>query len=126
MSETYEVRATRVGRVWALRADAGGRSIHTQCSRLDQAPRTAQEAIALTLDVAESDVTVEVVVNLDPDVRAEIQRLREAQAEASEAQARAARASRELARMLADSGLTVRDSGRLLGISPQRVSQLLS
>lgn len=126
MSQTYEVRATRVGRVWALRADVGGRIIHTQCSRLDQVPHMAREAIALTLDVPESAVTVEVVADLDPDVRAEIDRLREAQAEASEAQARAAKASRDLARRLADSGLTVRDSGRLLGISPQRVSQLLS
>jgi hypothetical protein len=121
----YIVRAIRTGRMWALEARAHGIGIHSQCKRLDQAEAMAREAIALTLDVPEADVEVEVVVQLDEPTRSRIEQVRAAQAAAAEAQAAAASASRGLVRELASEGYTARDAGRLLGVSPQRISQLL-
>ncbi len=45
---------------------------------------------------------------------------------ADEASAAAAKARHDAARLLSDSGLPMRDIGELLGISHQRVSQILS
>lgn len=123
---TYAVHAARFGRVWALEAKPEGVGVHTQARRLDQAEAVAREAIAIVLDVRESEVDVEIVVDLDADIQRRMEEVRSAQAAASAAQAAAAAASRDLARKLADSGYTVRDAGRILGVSAQRVSQLLN
>lgn len=113
--------ATRSGGWWALAvADVPG--VFTQSRRLDQAPATVADAVALMLDLDPADVEVEVV----PDfAEAElVQQAQVARAQAEEADERAAVLTRAAVRSLVAAGYTVRDVGAVLGISPQRVSQL--
>lgn len=120
---TYRVTARRTGDWWALEVpDMPG--VFSQAKRLEQADEAAREAIALMLDVEPEEVTVEIEPDLSPAevaVLAELQRAQDAAREAAEAERRAMqRAAAVLTR-----DLSQRDAGRILGVSFQRVSQLL-
>jgi DNA-directed RNA polymerase specialized sigma24 family protein len=110
--------ATRSGGWWAIRVpEIDG--LFTQARRLDQVPAMVIDAAAL-LGVAVDDVTV--VADLDiPVVSEAIEARRVADAAAAEASS----AMRQAVARLRAEGLTVRDVGALLGVSSQRVSQLV-
>jgi predicted RNase H-like HicB family nuclease len=119
----YRVTARRSGDWWALQVpDLPG--VFSQAKRLDTAGAAAQEAIAVMLDIEPEDVqvTVEPVLT-DAAARAvadaEAAR-RIAEAAAEWAQAAMSAAATELTKTLSQ-----RDAGRVLGISFQRISQLL-
>ncbi|MFF5172165.1 helix-turn-helix domain-containing protein [Micromonospora sp. NPDC000089] len=116
---TYTVTCTRSGDWWAIRVDelAG---VFSQARRLDQVEAMAREAIALMLDIAPD--SFDVVVH--PEVPGEVARARQARTELRQAERSAEEATRLAARALLSEGYTVRDAGELLGISPQRVSQI--
>lgn len=59
-------------------------------------------------------------------IDAEVGRLVRSRMFQVKAQAEAAIRVRATAQLLKDRGYTVRDSGRMMGVSPQRVSQLLA
>jgi hypothetical protein len=117
----YQVTATREGRWWLLRVPE--LDVVTQVERLSRAEETARDAIATWLDVPPAEVTVELVV---PGLTDEVAQVRELQRRASEAQARASDAAAGLARDLHDRGLSVREAAAVLGVSFQRVQQLLA
>ena len=122
MSTTYKVRARRWARGWELHIDGVG---VTQSHSLADAEGMVRDYIALDLGVEPDsfDVTItpEVGDGLDQDV-AEVRRKI---SEAEQAQAQAAERSRALVRRLAAMGLSGKDTAKVLGVSPQRVSQLL-
>ncbi len=120
----YTVRARRVGGWWALDAE-GLRGVHTQVRRIDQAEDMARDAIAGVLDVAPGSFEVVVVPEVPDTVRAIVAQATKARSQAAHAQAEAAHLTRKAAQQLVGEGLTVRDAGALLGISHQRVAQLL-
>src|SRR4051794_2755694 len=66
-------------------------------------------------------ITFEVGAGLDDAIRDTRLKIREAE----QLQAQAAERSRALVRQLVARGLSGRDAARVLGVSPQRVSQLL-
>jgi hypothetical protein len=80
----------------------------------------AREAIALMLDVEPSTIAVEV----KPQAPALVTQAVKARSALSEAQQKADAATTRAVRHLLDDGYTVRDAGKLLGISAQRVSQI--
>lgn len=124
MPTTYRATATRSGKWWAV-------EVHdlpphhfgfTQGRDLEDAEFMAQDAVALMLDVPKSEVVIDLHVNEADEVIAEVERARARRKEAAVAeQATLVRA----ARTLVGRGMTQRDAGRLLGISFQRVHQLL-
>ena len=120
----YTVRARRIGGWWALDAE-GVRGVHTQVRRIDQAEDMARDAIAGVLDVAPGSFEVMVVPEMPDTVRAIVDQATMARSQAAQAQDAAAGLTREAARRLVGEGLTVRDAGVLLGISHQRVAQLV-
>lgn len=124
--KTYACTATREGTWWVVLATVGKRTIGTQVSRLDQVERGMREALGMALDVDPDDVALDVTIDLGDDLNAQIEESRRLAQVAAEAQARASTRTRETVRELSDRGFTVRDAGRLIGVSPQRVSQLLS
>ena len=82
----------------------------------------AQDAIATLLDVPKSEIEIDLHVNEADEVVAEVERARARRADAArEEQATLIRA----ARRLVEQGMTQRDAARLLGLSFQRVHQLL-
>lgn len=116
---TYRVVCRRSGGWWAISVpDLKG--VHSQVRRLDQVPDMAREAIALMLDVAPETIQVEV----SPEVPSPVSEALEARRAARLAEEIADRTTAAAARVLLDDGFTVRDVGALLGLSPQRISQI--
>lgn len=122
MSTTYKVRARHWARGWELHIDGVG---VTQSHSLADAAGMVRDYIAsdLGVDPYSFDVvmTTEVGAGLDQDVEDVRGRIRQAE----QALAQAAEQSRALVRRLAGRGLSGKDIAHVLGVSPQRVSQLL-
>jgi len=123
--KTYTARCQRSGDWWAISVpELPG--VHTQARRLEKAEAMVRDAIALFLGIpAESfDVTIEPV--LPRDLQRKVGRARRARDEAEVLQREAAVASAEVAAdLVRQAHLTVRDAGRVLGLSHQRIAQLL-
>lgn len=106
--------------------DAEGiRGVHTQVRRIDQAEDMARDAIAGVLNVAPDSFEVIVVPEMPDTVRAIVDQATAARSQAAKAQDVAGQLTRQAARRLVEEGLTVRDAGVLLGVSHQRIAQLL-
>lgn len=121
---TYEVIAKRDGGSWLLRVPAVDRS--TQALRLDQAEEMARDLISIMTGLPPESFEIEITTKLDPELSGLLAQVARAKAEAVEHQQQASRLQRQAVRVLTDSGLTVRDTGRLLGLTHQRVAQLRS
>lgn len=120
----YTVRARRIGGWWALDVD-GTPGVHSQVRRIDQAEEMAREAIAGVLDIAPGSFEVVVAPEMPASVRTIVQQATTARSQAAQAQDAAAQLTRDAARRLVQEGLTVRDAGALLGVSHQRIAQLV-
>ena len=122
---TYAVSVTREGRWWMVRVPEIDQV--TQARRLSEVTKAARELIAVTLDVPMSKVGVRVErVGEVEDVTGRAEAIRKEHARADELARRARDESRELARQLAGAHIPMRDIGELLGVSHQRVHQLIS
>lgn len=123
--KTYTARCVRSDGWWAISvAELPG--VHTQARRLDQAEVMVREAIALMLDVPEDSFEVTLAPELPAGLAETLADVGRRKAEADAAQQAARHAALVAARALVAAGLTVRDAGRLLGVSYQRVAQLLA
>jgi predicted RNase H-like HicB family nuclease len=96
---------------------------HTFARRLDQVPERIAEAIAVALDVG--DVEVKLDVHLSPDLEEAVSGALVSRQAAELAAHNAGDATRRAARALLAAGFSRRDAGALLGVSHQRVDQLL-
>ena len=123
--KTYEVTVSREDRWWMVAVpELGG---VTQARRLDEVERMAREYIAVSTDVPLSKVAVEVT-----GIEADGQNLLEAKTlvdglrrRAKDLEALVAELTREVASALTDASVPVRDVSSVLGVSHQRVSQLV-
>lgn len=123
MTTTYSAYAQRSGEWWAVDIPGvGGRAIFTQGRTLADAEEMAADAVASVLDVPIETVAVNLHVRAAEPVLAEVVNARRGREQASaHERAMLSRA----ARTLVGQGMSQRDAARLLGISHQRVSQLL-
>jgi len=124
MKRAVTVTAQRSGKWWVLEcAEAGSVS---QCSTLAQADAEMREAIAYQLGMAEDafDITVQVVA---PEAyAAEIAEAEQLYAQAAKLSHEAAAARAKAAKTLArQNAMSIRDIGRVMGISYQRAHQLV-
>ena len=113
------------------------RGVHTHARTLASVRVYLRDAIALWLEVGLMDagekdphvdrdgVVVELQVKLPASARRATQSARRRRERARSAEAEAAAATRDAAQALVDSGLSHRDAAELLGLSHQRVHQLL-
>lgn len=99
--------------------------VFTQARRLDQVPEMAIDAVTLMLGIDADEITDFTLV-AETDKDSVIAVAKEAKERADEAAKEASLAMREAASALLEDDLTVRDAGKLLGVSPQRISQLVS
>lgn len=121
----YRVRYERDdGATWIVTIPAIP-GCHSYGRTLEQARERIREAVALWVEDSDR-VTLVDDVRIPPGARQKVRRARTARerAEAQHASAQAALsgAARELTRSL---GLSLRDAGEILGVSRQRVQQLL-
>ncbi|MGH9027965.1 MAG: type II toxin-antitoxin system HicB family antitoxin [Acidimicrobiia bacterium] len=96
---------------------------HTFARRLDQIPERLAEAIAVALDVGDVDVKLD--VHLSPELEEAVSGAHASRQAAELAANNARDATRRAARVLLAAHFSRRDAGALLGISHQRVDQLL-
>lgn len=120
----YVVEAERDGRFWFLRV-VGRHDLFTQSLRLDQAEDMVRDLIAAMDDVDAESVEVEIQPVIE-DLDAEVIQARAEKVIADHFAYMASTSLRTVARRLSRMGLSVRDVGRILGISHQRAAQLLT
>jgi predicted RNase H-like HicB family nuclease len=125
-SHIYEVLAERDGRHWFLRVNELP-GVFSQVRRLDQAEGMARDAIAAFLDVPADGFGVTVTVKLPADLERDVADVIDLRDTIDRTEREYAEQTRRLAtRLVQGEGMTVREAGRLLGLSYQRVSQLVA
>lgn len=123
---TYTARCQRAGDWWDIRVPEL-RGVHTQARRLDHAETMTRDAIALYLNVPADSFDLRIEPILGADLQKKVGRARRVRGEADLLQREATRASVEAAiELVRSEHLTVRDAGHVLGVSHQRIAQLLS
>lgn len=120
---TYRASVERDGRFWMVRVEGVGT---TQARHLRELDAMARDLVAVMTDVEPDQVDLEYDFVLPGSVRRHLERAAELREESARANSASAAAVRAAAHELADDGLTVRDIGRLLGVSHQRAHQLLT
>ncbi len=128
MSKTYAVTAERAGDWWEIAVTDGlppGEAAYSQARRLNDVESTAQDLIALLLDVAIADVAIDITVTLPDELQAVVDQYAEADREESEARALASSKRAQVAADLIAAKLTMRETGEILGLSHQRIKQLV-
>lgn len=115
-------RCTRSGSWWAVQVPEveGG---FTQAKRLDHVPAMVADLVALLTDTRAEDVDVTVVARTEHDALVESVLAARAAAEAAQ-ETFSERLREAVAALVDEDGLTLRDVGSILKLSPQRVSQL--
>lgn len=123
----YTVTAERgAGQVWVFQCKEYPGAI-SESRRLSDVFRLMPEAIAYVADVDENDVEIVLVPVLPQPVADQVEHARAAVETLAQHQLEAGRLSREAAnRLVHFCGLTGTDTATILGVSPQRVSQLIS
>jgi len=121
----YEVAAERDGHRWSLRVgELPG--VFSQVRRLDQADGMARDAIAAFLDIPADAFDVTVAVRLPSDLQRDVAGVVDLRNQIDRTEREYAERTRLLAkRLVQGEGMTVREVGRVLGLSYQRVSQLV-
>jgi hypothetical protein len=120
---TYEGRTWREGKFWVIEVRGVG---VTQARRLSQVDEMARDLVAIVAQVPGEEVAVEIKVELGEEVGAEVEEAKRLRTEAVRVQEAATQASRAAAARLRETGLSINDVGTLLGVSHQRVHQLLT
>ena len=124
MTQTYNAEAIREGKWWVVTVEGAGT---TQAKTLREAKEMATDLIAVMNDVPESAIEVNLLAILPPHLAKEVQAAKNAQRDVEVRQAKAAQKSRKVAYELVKvAGLSGKDASEVLGLSPQRVSQLLT
>ncbi|GAA1361773.1 hypothetical protein GCM10009596_20390 [Arthrobacter rhombi] len=102
--------------------------LHTQVKRLDQVPKMVAEAASLLTGKPESDFDVEVLPDLpdDSELTKAVAEYVAKQIKLRELQREVQGEARAVATALHAKGVTYREIGAVLGVSHQRVHQLVS
>ena len=121
-----EVTARRWEHGWELHVSDGRESLVVlPTRRLSAAERTVRDFVVEHEGVSPRSVEVRITVTLGAALDAEIAAVRAAVEQAERTQRATAARSRALALRLRDFGLSGAEIAVVLGVSPQRVSQLM-
>ena len=121
--KTYRVTAEREPDWWYVKVEEIGHS--TQAKRLDGVEDMARDLIAIVEDVPEDSFDVVLTVGVGA-AQAALEEALAARAQAEASQRAAHESTRAAALALRQVGMPLRDIGQLLGLTHQRISQLVS
>jgi predicted RNase H-like HicB family nuclease len=123
---TYTVRYEKDETGWWVATVKEVRGCHTQGRTVDQARRRIREALELFVDHADEAELIDDVA-LPANARTLLRRVQSTRKRAEEEAIKLQNSTAEAAEVLTkDVGMSVRDAGELLGLSHQRVHQLLT
>jgi hypothetical protein len=128
MRKTYDVVAERDGAWWAIEVIRGlpkNRVVFTQARRINDIDATARDAIALLLNVAPNSFDVVIEHRLPSGLQEHVDLYARAEELDIVVRSESADARSRAAAGLVAAGLTLRETGKLLGVSFQRVKQLV-
>lgn len=121
----YTVEAERGARGgWVFQCVEAPGAI-SESRRLADAEPLMREMISFVAEVPEESVEIRLVPKLPGAVSEHVMQAREAVRSLEETQRQVAELSRRVVRELKEAGLTGADTATVLGVSPQRVSQLM-
>ncbi|MBP2180109.1 hypothetical protein [Amycolatopsis magusensis] len=120
--KTYHAEVTRDGKFWLIRVREIDRS--TQALRYRDVETMARELIEIMEGPGSGEYDLHLEVHLPSSVRDHQARAEVLRAEAQRKQAEAAAENRVAVQELLALGLSQRETGEVLGVSFQRVSQL--
>ncbi len=128
MSKLYEATVTRSGDWWAIEVTSGLPAStlgFSQVRRLNDAEDMTRRLIVDLLEVAPSAVEVSLTVDLPADLALALDSYCSADLVESDARTRAAQMRSVAATSLLEAHLTMREAGQILGLSHQRIKQLV-
>ena len=121
---TFTASAVREGRTWVVTVPRVG---VTQARSLREAQDMAEDLVVAMLELKRSQFRVVLEPVLDRRLRAAVAAARKASAQLEDQRREASRRSRVAVHELVEiGGLSGRDAAVVLGVSPQRISQLLA
>lgn len=120
----YTAHVTRDGRFWLIHIPEIDR--YTQARNLGEIEPMARDLVAVMTGASTTsfDITVDIV--MPEGVNDHLRRARELREDEAKARAEAAAEVRAAAVELKESGIPLRDLGKLLGVSYQRAHQLVN
>ena len=121
---SYKVTAQRAGKYWHLSID--GLTQGTQAKSLTEAPEMAADLISILTGEDPSTLDISLAIHMPERIRILQDDASRYRAEAERTRALAQRKTREAAQLMRSEGMAVKDIGRVLGVSHQRASQILS
>ena len=124
VTDTYHVVCERSDGWWAIRVQELP-GVFTQVRRLDLAEGMARDAISTFQQRRADSFAVEVIAVPPSGTARVVTRARRAREDAEAAHSVASEVTVAAAVALVRGGLTVRDAGLLLGLSHQRIAQLI-
>jgi hypothetical protein len=122
----YEVKVLRDGRFWMVMVPEIEEV--TQARNIREIPDMARELISLKTGEPTSDISINTTSITIPgrgDINPSLIGLMEIREETTKLVARTKVVTTHVARDLTNSGLTIRDTAALIGLSPSRVSELI-
>lgn len=120
---TFTARATRDNdRYWLVHIPELGH--YTQARNVSEIETMARDLVATLRGVDPGSIQLEVDIQLPGNAQEHLARVETLRAEEAEARRAAAVEARAAAAELKQAGLSLRDIGKLLGVSFQRASQL--
>jgi len=121
---SYRVDVIRSGQWWAIEVpELPG--VFSQVRRIDQVDEAVKEAIAMMTDADEADVSIDVEVESGTDIEALLATLKQSSSAAEAAREQETADRRHVIEQLRSKGLPNRDVATLIGLSHQRVAQIL-
>ena len=129
MTNTYKAAAARgTGQWWEIEVTDGLPANMvgvSQCRRLTEVEATVVALIADLLDIDEEGIEVELTINLPEALARKLDEYRSVTQAEQAAHDRAAKVRADTAAALVDARLTMREAGQILGLSHQRIKQLV-
>ncbi|WP_344217304.1 hypothetical protein [Nonomuraea bangladeshensis] len=122
---SYQAIATRTGKHWTVnvRDLPGGRAVLAQGSHWNEARRNTHQAIVELLGVEPHTVGVHLIPD-DPEIVDAVNAVTAARTARADAEQAERDAVTSAARLLTRKKWSTRDTGGVLSLSPQRISQL--
>jgi hypothetical protein len=121
--KTFRAEVSLDGRFWLIRIPELGRS--TQALRYKDVPAMANDLVEIMTGLGADDYNLHIEVRLPADVQNRLARAEVLREEAKRKNSEAASESRAAVRELLAKGLSQREAGELLGMSFQRINQLV-